>query len=127
MAELKWKQTHDPFWGRCVLIEGLSFDREKKDYVALYIGCDDPKYGLARRFLKHRHGVCLIAADDSIKARQFAGVSLEGAVLEIRVDGEVHQRQLLDGQLQPIDFADVRPAIAAWLFATGQSLHLGQP
>jgi hypothetical protein len=123
VAELQWRTHHDPFWGRCVLISNLSFDREKKDYVALYIGCDDPQWGLARRFLKHRHGVCIVPADDNVKSRQFAGVSLDGAVLEVRVDGEVHVRQLLDGALVPIDDANVRPAIAAWLFATGQSLH----
>jgi hypothetical protein len=123
MAELQWTKHSDPFWGQCIMIRGLSFDREKKDYVALFTGADDPKYEFTRRFLKHRHGVCLIPCDPHVQSSAYCGVCLDGAVLEIRVDGQKFLRLIVDGGLQELAAENVRPALAAWLFATGQSLH----
>jgi hypothetical protein len=120
---LEWQEHHDPFWGQCILIHGLSYDREKKDYVALLLGADDPKYDYSRRFLKHRGGLLTIPCDPAIQPRSFCGVPLDGAVLEIRVNGHKYLRLISAGRLEPLDPANVRPALAAWLFATGQSLH----
>ena len=123
MSELIWEKHTDPFWGTCILIRGLSFDREKKDYVALLVGADDPKYEFTRRWLKHRHGLCTIPCDPNVQSKSYCGVCLDGAIIEARVDGEVHVRQIINGELVAIDRENIRPALAAWLFATGQALH----
>jgi hypothetical protein len=123
MSELIWERHSDPFWGQCILIRGLSYDREKKDYVALYMGADDPKYEFTRRWLKHKHGQCLIPCDAYVNPKAYCGVCLDGAIIEARVDGDIHIRQIINGDLVEIARENIRPALAAWLFATGQSLH----
>jgi hypothetical protein len=130
----KWSRDSDPFSGAIVRIYGLSYDRptldtpngpkKNGDYVALLLGTDD-KYGYARRFLRYRNGVCVVPVDTTQRASQFCGVTLDGAVLEIRIDGVRHHMLVNAGGLEPIADDNIRPALAAWLFATGQSLHRG--
>lgn len=126
-GNLIWSEHHDPFWGQCIVIKNLvskwESSGERSDYVALFTGADDPKYEFSRRFMKSRYGQCCLPVDSSVKSKQFTGVSLDGAILEIRVDGTKYVRLISAGRLEPIANADIRPALAAWLFSTGQSLH----
>ncbi len=107
---VRWQKETDAFLGHIVRIYGL--DYERKDYVALITGVDEPNYGYARRFLRHRDGVCEIRVDQ-----------LELAVLEVRIAGAREYFRIIDDGLEPPPLEDIRTQVAMWLFANGLSLH----
>ena len=111
----------DPFRGYVTMIHL----RGPKDYAALIVGVDDPRYGLERQFVGRSLRMVRNEMLVPVWVACIYGETL--APIETRIGERRCYFRMVAGKLEPLAEENVREQVALYRFANGLPLHNDPP